>query len=48
MSMRAATLRLMHLIDEQFVETPWYSSRQTARHLRRNGWCAGAIVSAGR
>jgi putative transposase len=35
------TLRLMRLIDEQFLETPWYGSRQMARHLRRNGWCAG-------
>jgi len=34
-----ATLRLMRLIDEQFLETPWYGSRQMARHLRRNGWC---------
>ena len=33
-----ATLRLMRLIDEQFLETPWYGSRQMARHLRRNGW----------
>ena len=31
------TLRLMRLIDEQFLETPWYGSRQMARHLRRNG-----------
>ena len=37
------TLRLMRLIDEQFLETPWYGSRQMARHLRRNG----AIVSVG-
>ncbi|MBW7950057.1 MAG: IS3 family transposase [Pseudorhodoplanes sp.] len=35
------TLRLMRLIDEQFLETPWYGSRQMARHLRRNGWCIG-------
>jgi putative transposase len=34
-------LRLMRLIDEQFLETPWYGSRQMARHLRRNGWCIG-------
>src|SRR5664279_5498198 len=31
----------MRLIDEQFLETPWYGSRQMARHLRRNGWCVG-------
>jgi hypothetical protein len=30
-----ATPRLMRLIDEQFLETPWYGSRQMARHLRR-------------
>jgi putative transposase len=36
-----ATLRLMRLIDEQFLETPWYGSRQMARHLRRHGWCVG-------
>ena len=35
------TLRLVRLIDEQFLETPWYGSRQMARHLRRNGWCVG-------
>src|SRR5665811_1205538 len=35
------TLRLMRLIDEQFLETPWYGSRQMARYLRRNGWCVG-------
>jgi putative transposase len=29
------TLRLMRL------ETPWYGSRQMARHLRRNGWYVG-------
>ena len=36
-----ATLRLIRLIDEQFLETPWYGSRQMARHLRRNGLCVG-------
>src|SRR5271156_5645871 len=35
------TRRLMRLIDAQFLETPWYCSRQMARHLRRDGWCAG-------
>lgn len=35
------TLHLMRLIDEQFLETPWYGSRQMARHLRRQGWCVG-------
>jgi putative transposase len=28
-------LALMRVIDEQFLETPWYGSRQMARHLRR-------------
>ena len=31
----AENLVLMRLIDEQFLETPWYGSRQMARHLRR-------------
>jgi putative transposase len=30
-------LTLMRLIDAQFLETPWYGSRQMARHLRREG-----------
>ena len=34
-------LTLMRLIDEQFLETPWYGSRQMARHLRRQGWSVG-------
>ena len=34
-------LALMHLIDEQFLETPWYGSRQMARHLRRQGYEVG-------
>ena len=33
----AETLGLMRLIDAQFLETPWYGSRQMARHLRRDG-----------
>ena len=32
-------LLLMRLIDEQFMETPYYGSRQMARHLRRAGYC---------
>lgn len=27
----------MRLIDEQFLEMPWYGSRQMTRHLRRHG-----------
>src|SRR5690349_3840577 len=34
-------LALMRLIDEQFLETPWYGSRQMARHLRREGYAVG-------
>jgi putative transposase len=37
----AETLALMRLIDAQFLETPWYASRQTARHLRRDGHAVG-------
>lgn len=36
-----ATLRLMRLIDEQFMETPFYGSRQMMRHLRRSGHAVG-------
>ncbi len=31
-------LRLMRLIDEQFLETPFYGSRQMTRWLRRQGY----------
>lgn len=34
-------LQLMRLIDEQFLITPFYGSRQMARHLRRQGYCVG-------
>jgi putative transposase len=34
-------LELMRLIDAQFLETPWYGSRQMARHLRREGHAVG-------
>ena len=34
-------LALMRLIDEPFLETPWYGSRQMARHLRRQGYAVG-------
>jgi putative transposase len=33
----AENLDLMREIDEQFLETPWYGSRQMMRHLRRQG-----------
>lgn len=32
-------LELMRLIDKQFMETPFYGSRQMARHLRNQGYC---------
>lgn len=31
------TLALMTVIDETFMDCPWYGSRQMARHLRRAG-----------
>jgi putative transposase len=31
----------MRGIDEQFLATPWYGSRQMARHLRRQGYVVG-------
>ena len=34
-------LTLMRLIDEQFLETPYYGARQMARHLRRLGHVVG-------
>ena len=37
----AENLALMRLIDEQFLETPWYGARQMARHLRRQGYAVG-------
>ena len=30
-----------YYIDEQFLETPWYGSRQMARWLRRQGYRVG-------
>lgn len=34
-------LKLMRLIDEQFLSTPYYGSRQMARYLRRQGYNVG-------
>ena len=31
----AENLRFMEIIDKQFLETPWYGSRQMARHMKR-------------
>jgi putative transposase len=37
----AGNLALMALIDRQFLEAPWYGSRQMARWLRRQGHAVG-------
>jgi putative transposase len=37
----ALNLALMRLIDAQFMDTPWYGSRQMAPHLRRDGHGVG-------
>ena len=34
-------LRFMEIIDKQFLETPWYGSRQMARHMQRQGHKCG-------
>jgi putative transposase len=33
--------RFMEIIDKQFLETPWYGSRQMARHMKRKGHKCG-------
>ena len=37
----AENLRFMGIIDKQFLETPWYGSRQMARHMKRNNHQCG-------
>lgn len=37
----AENLIFMKIIDEQFLETPWYGSRQMARHMQRQGHKCG-------
>ncbi len=37
----AENLRFMEVIDRQFMETPWYGSRQMARHMQRQGHKCG-------
>ena len=34
-------LELMRIMDKQYLSTPWYGSRQMARHLRRQGYDVG-------
>ena len=40
-SENAENLTLMRLIDEQFLATPFYGSRQMTRHLQRQGYVVG-------
>lgn len=37
----AENLAFMEIIDRQFLETPWYGSRQMARHMQREGYRCG-------
>ena len=37
----AENLAFMEIIDLQFLETPWYGSRQMARHMQREGHRCG-------
>lgn len=37
----AKNLRFMEIIDKQFLETPWYGSRQMARYMKRNNHQCG-------
>ena len=37
----AENLKFMKIIDEQFLKTPWYGSRQMARHMQREGHKCG-------
>ena len=37
----AENLKFMEIIDRQFLETPWYGSRQMARYMQREGHQCG-------
>jgi putative transposase len=37
----AENLKFMEIIDKQFLNTPWYGSRQMARHMQRLGHKCG-------
>ncbi len=37
----AENLRFMAIIDKQFLQTPWYGSRQMARYMQRQGHKCG-------
>ena len=41
MLMRLPEAKASSGIDAQFLETPWYGSRQMVRHLRREGYTVG-------
>ena len=38
-------LQLMRRMDEQFLETPYYGSRQMVYHLRRQGYRGGPLMA---
>ena len=40
-------LKLMRLMDEQFLKTPFYGSRQMARFLKREGYCVSRNRTCG-
>jgi len=37
----AGNPRFMAIIDKQFLETPWYGSRQMARYMQRSNYKCG-------
>ncbi len=37
----AENLRFMDISDKQFLQTPWYGSRQMARSMKREGYACG-------
>lgn len=39
----AEQMRYRAVIDKQFLETPWYESRQMARHMKRNNYQCGRL-----
>jgi putative transposase len=39
-----ATLELMAVIDQVFMDCPWYGSRQLARHLQGMGHSVGRLM----
>ena len=41
-------LRLMRLIDEQHLETPFYGARQMVHHLRRDAYVVSRKREIGR